>query len=182
MTANELRDLIQSGDNVPLLTRFLTDNPEFLPELMNAGKCDEAGAWRAFWIADKIHEQHPGLIVPFLPEMSELVLKTKDQAKKRHLLKLISLNKIPEEMMADLLDFCIGRFSDASEPVAVRVHAMQVLFNIAREQPDFAGELTDLIEHEIEYHGSAGIKSRGKKLLQKLRAAKNNQILGSFEY
>jgi hypothetical protein len=49
---------------------------------------------------------------------------------------------------------------------------MQILFNIAQKEPDFSGELIELIEHEMEYHGSAGIASRGGKLLKKLYAVK----------
>lgn len=175
MTEAELTELIQSGDNIPMLARYLTDHPEFIPKLLKIGENDEDSTWRAFWIADKIHELNPDLIIPFLPEMTMLALKTDDQAKKRHLLKLISLNKIPEEKMGELLNFCLDQFTDASEPVAVRVHAMQVLFNIAQELPEFAGELIDIIEHEIEFHGSAGIASRGRKLLQKLRGMTKNQ-------
>jgi hypothetical protein len=160
-----------------MLARYLTDNPDLLPSLIKIGGNEKDSTWRAFWIADHIHKQHPELIVPFLPEITEMALITKDRAKKRHLLKLISLNKIPEEKMGELLNFCAGRFADASEPVAVRVHAMQVLFNIAVEQPDFAGELIDLIEHEPEFHSSAGITSRGRKLLRKLKAIADTQAV-----
>jgi hypothetical protein len=67
-----------------------------------------------------------------------------------------------------LLIFCIAVFTNSAEPIAIRVHAMQTLFNIAGKEPDFAGELTELIEHELEFHGSAGLVSRGRKLLKKL--------------
>lgn len=174
MTEDELNELIRSGENIPIVARYLTENPALLPHLLKLAESEENFAWRALWIADKIHEQHAELIVPFLPEMTEMVQMTTDKAKKRHLLKLISLNKIPEEKMGEMLNFCVDRFADASEPVAVRVHAMQVLFNIALEQPDFAGELIELIEHELEFHGSAGIISRGRKLLQRLRTITDN--------
>lgn len=170
MTENELLDLIQSGDNVPLISRHLTDRPELLATLMNIVLRDgEATSWRAAWIADKIHEIRPELVTPFLPAMTQFALKTSDAGKKRHLLKLISLHPIPDENMAELLNFCITLFTNPTEPVAVRVHAMQVLFNIAEKEPEFSGELIDLIEHEIEFHGSAGLSSRGRKLLKKLR-------------
>jgi hypothetical protein len=91
-------------------------------------------------------------------------------------LKLISLNDIQEENMAVLLNFSIEVFTNAAEPVAVRVHAMQILFNIAQKEPDFSGELIELIEHELEYHGSAGLASRGKKILKKLVKNKSRQI------
>ena len=70
--------------------------------------------------------------------------------------------------MALLFNFCFEVFTNSTEPVAVRVHAMQILFNIAQKEPDFTGELINLIENEIELHGSAGIASRGRKLLLKL--------------
>lgn len=170
MTENELLDLIQSGDNVPIISRHLTDRPELLVTLMNIVLRDgEATSWRAAWIADKIHEIRPELVTPYLPAITQFALKTPDEGKKRHLLKLISLHPIPDENMAELLNFCISLFTNPAEPVAIRVHAMQVLFNIAEKEPEFSGELIDLIEHEIEFHGSAGLSSRGKKLLNKLR-------------
>lgn len=170
MTENELLDLIQSGDNVPFISRHLTDRPELLATLMNIALRDgKDTSWRAAWIADKIHEIMPDLVTPFLPAMTQFAMKTPDTGKKRHLLKLISLHSIPEENMAELLNFCIIQFTNPAEPVAVRVHAMQILFNIAEEEPEFTGELIDLIEHEIEFHGSAGLCSRGRKLLKKLR-------------
>jgi len=119
-------------------------------------------------MVDKIHEKHPELVVAYLPEMTAFLLKTQNSSKKRHLLKLISLHDIPEEKMALMLNYCIDAFTNAAEPIAVRVHAMQILFNIAQKEPDFAGELIELIEHEIEYHFSAGLESRGWKLLVKL--------------
>lgn len=170
MTENELLDLIQSGDNVPLISRHLTDRPELLATLMNIVlRNGGATSWRAAWIADKIHEIRPELVTPFLPDMTQFALKTPDAGKKRHLLKLISLHPIPDENMAELLNFCITLFTNPAEPVAIRVHAMQILFNIVEKEPAFSGELIDLIEHEIEFHGSAGLNSRGRKLLKKLR-------------
>lgn len=78
-----------------------------------------------------------------------------------------------------MLDFCIHHFTTAEEPIAVRVHAMQILYNISETEPDFKPELIHIIEHELEYHSSAGIKSRGGKLLKKLRkeCAGNNSNL-----
>lgn len=170
MTENELLELIQSGENVPLISQHLKDHPELIETLMDIVLRDgEATSWRAAWIADKIHEIRPELVTPFLPEITQFALKTANTGKKRHLLKLISFHSIPENNLVELLNFCITIFTNPAEPVAIRVHAMQILFNIAMKEPEFSGELIDLIEHEIEFHGSAGLSSRGKKLLKKLR-------------
>ncbi len=169
MTENDLGSLIQSWENIALLVRYIADYPEHL-DLIMAKVLDDSRPeyWRAAWMVDKIQEKHPELVVPYLQLMINFVLTTKNAGKKRHLLKLISLYEIQDENLALLLNYCIDIFTNTAEPVAVRVHAMQILFKIAQKETDFSGELIELIEHEIEYHGSAGIASRGRKLLKKL--------------
>lgn len=176
MTENDLRSLIQSWENIALLVRYIADYPEHLEIILTKVLDDSKPEhWRAAWMVDKIHERHPELVLPYLPAMTNFVITTQNAGKKRHLLKLISLNDIQEENMALLLNFCLEVFTNAAEPVAVRVHAMQILYNIAQKEPDFSGELIELIENEMEYHGSAGLASRGKKLLKKLIKNKSRQ-------
>ena len=169
MTENEVQMLIQSWENLALLVRYIADYPEHLDVIMTKALDDsQPENWRAVWMVDKINDKYPELVISHLPAMTSFLLTTQNSSKKRHILKLLSLHQIPEENMALLLNFCIAEFTNATEPVAVRVHAMQILFNIAQKEPDFSGELKELIEHEIEHHGSAGIASRGRKLLKKL--------------
>jgi hypothetical protein len=169
MNESKLQSLIHSWENLNLIVRHISDHPEYLNVLIKIALDDsQPQNWRAIWMVDKIHEKHPELILPYLEPMTDFLLTTQNTSKKRHLLKLISLNNLPEENLGRLLNYCIDVFSNAAEPVAVRVHAMQILFNIAQKEPDFSGELIELIEHEMEYHGSAGIASRGNKLLKKL--------------
>jgi len=177
MSENELQSLVDSWENLNLIVRHISEHPEHLDVLMSIALDDSRPEnWRAAWMVDKIHERHPELVLPYLPAMTDFVLKTQNAGKKRHLLKLISINNIEEEHLALLLNFCIDVFTNAAEPVAIRVHAMQTLFNITQKEPDFSGELIELIEHEMEYHGSAGLASRGKKLLKKLIKNKSRQI------
>ena len=170
ITENELLALIQSWESIPLLMQEISEFPQHLNVLIKIALDDsDPRNWRAVWMVDRLHEKYPELVVPYLPLMTDFLLTTQNASKKRHLLKLTSLHPIPEERMVVLLNYCIDVFTSASEPVAVRVHAMQILFNIAQAEPDFTGELIDLIEHEIEFHGSAGITSRGRKLLKIMR-------------
>lgn len=100
------------------------------------------------------------------------IQEIRNHAEQRHFLKLISLNEIDKKYQSFLMDYCFNAFTSGNEPVAIRVHAMQVLFNISESEPDFKPELLAIIEHEIEVHPSAGISSRGNKLAKKL----NSQI------
>lgn len=174
MTGNEVQTLIQSWENLALLVRYISDYPEHLDVIIHKAFDDSLPEnWRAAWMVDKIHDRHPELVLPYLPAITNFVMQTKNSGKKRHFLKLISLHPIPEENMSLLLDFCIRIFTNAAEDIAVRAHAMQVLYNIAEKEPGFSGELIELIEHEMEYHGSAGISSRGRKILKKLNQLKS---------
>lgn len=169
LSEDELLTIIQSWESLALVVRHIDDHPEHLDALMKLAFDDsEDRNWRAAWMVDKIHEKHPELVIPYLPRMIDYVYTTRNAGKKRHLLKLISLHEPTQEKMVELLDFCIDTFTSASEPIAVRAHAMQVLYQIARKEPDFAGELIELIQQEMEYHGSAGIKARGRKIIQQL--------------
>lgn len=174
LSEEELLSLIQSWENLALVVRHISDHPEHLDALMKLTFDDrEDRNWRAAWMVDKIHEKHPDLIIPYLPAMTDFVLTTRNAGKKRHLLKLISLHELPQEKMGVLLDFCIEILTSASEPIAVRAHAMQVLYEIAVKEPDLAAELIELIRHQMEFHSSAGIKAKGKNTIQKLMALTN---------
>lgn len=170
MTREDLTDLIVSWENLPLLMQEIENNSEDLDLLMNfAFYSNHPKSWRAAWLADKIHEKNPGLITPFTEQMIKRLETENDDGKKRHFLKLISLNKIPKKHHSFLVNYCLKIFTSAREPVAVRVHALQVLYNISENEPDFKSELLSVIEHEIDLHATPGIISRGKKLVKKLK-------------
>jgi hypothetical protein len=57
------------------------------------------------------------------------------------------------------------------EPAAVRVHAMQILYNTAVKEPELIPEILLIIEDELENHSTAGITSRGRKLIANLKKA-----------
>jgi hypothetical protein len=55
-----------------------------------------------------------------------------------------------------------------SEPAAVRVNAMQLLFNLSQDLPDLKGELRSVLEGLIDEGGSAGFINRALKLAKQL--------------
>jgi hypothetical protein len=169
MTKEELLDLIVSWENLPLLVRQLETEPENLQLLMDlAFENRHPKSWRAAYIADQINDDHPELIAPFISPMISTLKTETNSSKKRHYLKLISQHKFSQKHQAFLVDYCLKCFTSASEPVANRVHAMQILFHISEKEPGFKPELLSIIEHEMELHPTPGIVSKGKKLAKKL--------------
>jgi hypothetical protein len=169
MTEQQMMELIDSWENLNFLMHEIANNTENIPVLAQIalyGK--QPKSWRAAWLMDKIHEKEPLLIAPVIPEIIDQLKVEKSEGKKRHFLKLVSLNAIPENSLGFLTNFCIKVFTSSKEPIAVRVHAMQILYNIAVTEPGLKPEIRAIIEHEIENHPSAGLESRGRKLLKKL--------------
>lgn len=170
MTKAELKELIESWENLQYLVPDIARNPEYYKLLIEVAFYDtNPKSWRAAYLLDSINDLDPGLLRPFLSEMIEQVQIEKSTSKKRHFLKLISLNDLTKEQQGYLFDFCIETLTSEKEPVAVRVHAMQILCNIAENEPALIPEIVLVIENEMENHSTAGIISRGNKLVQKLR-------------
>lgn len=170
MTKDEMLELIISWENLPFLIEEVVNDLEKLTLLAEiAFYSSHPKSWRAAWLIDKIHERKPELIVPLINPMIQQVKTENDGGKKRHFLKLISLGEIPPEEQGFLFEYSLKVFTSAKEPLAVRVHAMQILFNISENEFGLKPEVLAIIENEMENHSSAGIVSRGRKLAKKLR-------------
>jgi hypothetical protein len=178
MTENELFDLLDSWDNIEIVARELSQDAEGFGVLMSlALNNPKQRSWRAAYLADKIHDNFPELLWPYFPLIIERLKTETNASKRRHWLKLISMNQMEAQYLAFLFDYCIKAFTSSKEAVAVRVHAMQILFNISEAEPDLKPEVLEIIEHEMEYHSSAGICARGTKLANKLRKSTGQQKL-----
>lgn len=169
MTKEELIEILDSWENIEIVTLEIINNPGYFRILLDiAFYHKEQRSWRAAYVVDKIHDINPELLQPFFDEMIIQLGKEKSSSKKRHFLKLISMNTVSNKHQGSMVDFCLKTFTSDKEPVAVRVHAMQILYNISEKEPDLKPEILSVIEHEMKYHSSAGIASRGSKLAKKL--------------
>ena len=70
---------------------------------------------------------------------------------KRNTLKIIAdLNpKFSEELTGHALDICFEFLISTKEPVAIKVHAMQVTFNICKQEPELLNELKTFLVHYL---------------------------------
>jgi hypothetical protein len=169
MKKEDILELMHSWENIDFIINEISKSPEYFDLLMDiAINNTDDKSWRAAYMADKVHDKNPKLFYPYIEIIIEKLATLVHLGKKRHFLKLLSMNVIPQKYYGFLVDFCLNTLSSA-EPPAVRVHAMQILYNISETEKDLKPELVHIIEHEIEYHSTAGIISRGNRLLKKLR-------------
>lgn len=176
MTTDEIRQLIKNWENTDgVFTYFNEHTGDFSTLLMVALDDTEPTNWRAAWLVDKINDRHPEVIAGNIDRILQAVYETENQSKLRHFLKLISLHPIDIEAAGKLFDRTLSIFTDSTYAIAIRVHAMQILYEISLLEPDLKQELILIIEQELEHHSSAGLLSRGRKILSKLRQNKLNR-------
>ncbi|AHW61876.1 hypothetical protein SAMN05444285_107122 [Draconibacterium orientale] len=169
MTEQELFEHLNAWENIEVVAASILNDPEQFHTLVQLALNDtRQKSWRAAYLVDKIHDEKPELLQPYLRALIGQLETEMNASKRRHWLKLISMNALPKEHIGFLFDYCIEAFTSGSEAVAVRVHAMQILFNISELEPDLKPEVLQIIEQEMEFHPTAGIRSRGKKLATKL--------------
>lgn len=74
---------------------------------------------------------------------------------------------MPTEWLIYFTSFCFNVLLSSTEPPAVKVHAMEILYKAACREPDLRQELIDTIEWRFSEE-SAGIRCRGEKILKRL--------------
>ncbi len=170
MNREEIFEFIKYWDNLELFFAEVNSMPSNFKLLLDIALNDDRYiSWRAAYLVDQMHDKDSQIILPYLDAIIENLKTQKHAGKKRHFLRMLTSHEISEKHSGFMVEYCFKAFQAAKEPVAVKVHAMQILFNIAQKEPDLKEEIALVIEHEMEYHATAGILSRGKKLLNKLR-------------
>lgn len=123
---------------------------------------------RAAWAISICATNHPELVKPHLTALLKMVDKPNiHDAVKRNIMRLLQVVDIPKRLFGRVTNIAF-RLMEPSEPVAVRVFSMTVLANIAKQEPALKRELQMIIEDQFPY-GSAGFRSRAKKVLKELK-------------
>lgn len=170
MDSGHLRESLQHigpGELEVWKYTVLTDDNAF-NEVLNLIFSDEDKiAWRSAWIIDSATEDYPELLSPYISKIIAHFSHTTNSSLNRIFTRILSRYKLPDELLGLVFDRCFKLLSPL-EPVAVRVNAMQVLFNISQQEPDLKPELAMVISGLIEEGGTAALLNKAEKLLKKL--------------
>lgn len=152
------------------IAAYIGTDSERFDELMQLIFNDEYRVvQRATYSLKKVGDKYPNMILPYLEVMIPLLRKDEIHvAYRRNSLSIIAGIKIPEEHLGELADICFGFLESRKETIAVRANSMEILGRICEQEPELTNELKLLIE-EFMPHESAGFKSRGKKILKRLK-------------
>ena len=129
---------------------------------------DPSVAWHAAWVIDLAAEDHPGKLKPYVNDLIDRLPGLSSSSLKRHFTRMLLRQQIPEEKLGRMIDVLFGLIKP-SQAIAVRANAIQLLYQIARKEPDLRSELIWVLETMLEEEQSPGIISKGRKVLESLR-------------
>jgi len=124
-------------------------------------------AWRAAWILDGSDEQQPGMAGSSLSTIVQRLPRLESKGALRSLLRMLCRYEIPEDDQGLLVDLCFSYMLSELYPVAVKVHAMQIIYNHTLIYPELKDELVTVIEDQVD-NNTVGFKSRGMRIIRQL--------------
>ena len=151
------------------IAEYIGDNPKRFEDLLDLFLNDKYRVvQRSAWVIVFCAKRFPFLITSHLEALIKNLKKPKiHNAVKRNTVRVLEDVDIPEDLLGITAEICFDFLMDIKEPIAVRVFSMTILYNICVKEPELAHELKAIIEEHLP-HGSAGFKSRGKKILKGL--------------
>ncbi|MDL5376536.1 hypothetical protein ACNOIU_03920 [Exiguobacterium mexicanum] len=166
----DIRELLSGGDlrsvgRVDEVVEFVGNDPGRFSELMT-GLTDARPIvrMRSADAMEKVTRRHPELLQAHQASLFEQLQIATQQQVRWHLAQLMPRMTWTEEEASGIVHVLTGWIDTES---SVIVNALQAMFDLSAVHPRFRDELKALLESQRET-GSPAVKSRSKKLLQKL--------------
>ena len=159
---------LPSGMERDLLLREIMKSDEHVFTLLRLALHEkDPVAWRASWLLDCSDEKKPGLVHKHLSLILRALEGLQSMGTLRSLLRLLTRYQIPEEEQGMLIDRCFNYLVSEQYPVAVKAHAMQIIYNHVLLYPELKNELIAVIEDQAE-NNSVGFAARGRFLIKQM--------------
>ena len=166
-----------SKRNIVRVTRWVGDDAHrfaMLMELVLNG--EETVSRRASWVMSVCVERNPSLAAPWIRQLIGILDDERSHpAVKRNAIRSLQFIDIPSRSRGRTVDLCITVLRSVRSEIAAKAFAMTVLQNIVKKEPDLRDEAVLVIEPLMEY-GSAGVRSRARKVMKALKALKSLRI------
>ena len=166
----DIRELLSGGDlrsvgRVDEIVEFVGNDPGRFSELMT-GLTDARPIvrMRSADAMEKVTRRHPELLQAHQAYLFEQLQIATQQEVRWHLAQLMPRITWTEEEAYGIVHVLTGWIDTES---SVIVNALQAMFDLSAVHPRFRDELKALLESQRET-GSSAVKSRSKKLLQRL--------------
>lgn len=162
-----LADMPSAADRDFLIGEVVKSESHFKTLLHLAlGETDPV-AWRAAWVLDGSDEFTPGLARKHIPRIIKALPGLESKGALRSLLRMLCRYDIPVKDQGILIDLCFSYLVSELYPVAVKAHAMQIIYQHVLLYPELKDELITVLQDQ-ELNNSVGFKSRGQRLIKQM--------------
>jgi hypothetical protein len=148
------------------IVRYVGDDPKRFRELMTIFLGDEyRPTQRAAWAVNYCVQHHPELVKPYLSKLIDLLDEREGHdAIRRNIARLLQYVEIPTRHRGRVFQACYDLVDDPKQPIAVRVFALSVAANLAKNEPDLMNEL-QLMCNKYLPTATAAFRSRARSVL-----------------
>lgn len=124
-------------------------------------------AWRASWVLDGSDERKPGMATSYISTIVEALPELKSKGSLRSLLRMLSRHPIPEDDQGLLIDLCFSYLVSELFPLAVKAHAMMIIYRHVLIYPELKDEFIVVLEDQTD-NNSVGFKTRARNLMKQM--------------
>jgi len=168
----QITELLGTGTgrgHIDMISGMVRKNPEMFMHLAQVVLHNtEPESRKAAWVIDTMTEEYPEMIQEdILVQFIDLLPAACHTALHRHILRMLDRSLIPPAKTGELLTLCFDYLTSPDEPVAVKVHAMNIIHTMARSEPGLLVELTGILELRREME-PPGFRNRAVKILQSI--------------
>ena len=172
---NEILEKLKGGD-----LRSIGRSNEVVADVLNAPSLFDAVfsgmltddpiiRMRSADAVEKITAKCPDYLQPYKAQFIEQVARIEQQEVRWHVAQMIPCLTLSQEERAVIVEILLAYLNDKSK--IVKTSSMQALAELAEQDARLRPRLIQLLE-ELTETGSPAMKSRGRKLLEKLRSIK----------
>ncbi len=162
-----LADFPSGAEKDLLIGEVIKSESHFITLLQLALYEKDPIAWRAAWVLDGSDEFKPGLARKHIGKTVKALPELESVGTLRSLLRMLTRYDIPENEQGLLIDLCFSYLVSELYPVAVKAHAMTIIYHHVLLYPELKNELIAVIEDQAE-NNSVGFKARGTILIKQM--------------
>ncbi len=168
MNIREVLSTGQTKSQAMAIVDYIGEDAVRLKDLMDLLNGDDRLiAQRAAWPLMHYAERHPVMIEPFLPDLISLARKPNHPAVKRCVTRILDHSPLSEDVEGYAYELCHALAGSAQEDVAVRCFSLGVIEQTALKYVELIDEVLPIAE-QMSQSDSAGMRSRGKKAVDRL--------------
>lgn len=168
---NYVSQLLQehSRVNINRIAKAIGNDPEEFKKIIDIiYHAEPPLPQRAAWLLAAVNDNHPELLEPYLSKFINDIQKFEVDAIRRNMSVVLASHQIPKKLQGKLINVCFDLILSPTEKVAMKVHGMQCIANLAKEYPELIPELKSAIEDQLP-KTTAAFHARARMILKKLK-------------